>query len=35
MTIGILILVALVLYQGPELLARLRSSWGGAGLAMR
>ena len=31
MTIGVLILVALVLYQGPELLARLRSSWGGVG----
>ena len=31
MTIGILILLALVLYQAPELLARLRSSWGGVG----
>ena len=31
MTIGILILVALILYQTPELLARLRSSWGGVG----
>jgi ribose transport system ATP-binding protein len=31
MTIGVLILVALILYQGPELLARLRSSWGGVG----
>ena len=31
MTIGILILVALILYQGPELIARLRSSWGGVG----
>ena len=31
MTIGILILVALILYQGPELLARLRTSWGGVG----
>ncbi len=30
-TIGVLILLALVLYQGPELLARLRSSWGGVG----
>jgi ribose transport system ATP-binding protein len=30
-TIGVLILVALVLYQGPELVARLRSSWGGVG----
>jgi ribose transport system ATP-binding protein len=31
MTIGILILAALILYQGPELIARLRSSWGGVG----
>ena len=31
MTIGVLILVALVLYQGPELLARLRTSWQGIG----
>jgi ribose transport system ATP-binding protein len=31
MTIGVLILVALVLYQGPELLARLRTSWAGVG----
>jgi hypothetical protein len=31
MTIGILILVALILYQGPELIARLRTSWGGVG----
>ena len=31
MAIGILILVALILYQGPELIARLRSSWGGVG----
>jgi ribose transport system ATP-binding protein len=30
-TIGVLILAALILYQGPELLARLRSSWGGVG----
>jgi ribose transport system ATP-binding protein len=30
-TIGVLILAALVLYQGPELLARFRSSWGGVG----
>jgi ribose/xylose/arabinose/galactoside ABC-type transport system permease subunit len=30
-TIGGLILAALILYQGPELLARLRSSWGGVG----
>jgi ribose transport system ATP-binding protein len=31
MTIGVLILLALILYQGPELLARLRSSWAGVG----
>ena len=31
LTIGVLILVALVLYQAPELLARFRSSWGGVG----
>ena len=31
MTIGGLILLALVLYASPELLARLRSSWGGVG----
>jgi ribose transport system ATP-binding protein len=31
MTIGALILVALILYQGPELLARLRTSWRGVG----
>ena len=31
MTIGVLILVALILYQAPELLARLRTSWGGVG----
>jgi ribose/xylose/arabinose/galactoside ABC-type transport system permease subunit len=31
MTIGALILLALVLYQGPELLSRARSSWQGAG----
>ncbi|MGE5272876.1 MAG: ABC transporter permease [Verrucomicrobiota bacterium] len=30
-TIGVLILVALILYQGPELVARLRTSWGGVG----
>jgi ribose transport system ATP-binding protein len=35
MTIGLLILAALVLYQGPELLARLRSSWGGVGRLRR
>jgi ribose transport system ATP-binding protein len=31
MTIGGLILLALVLYQGPELVARLRSGWAGVG----
>jgi ribose transport system ATP-binding protein len=31
MTIGVLILLALVLYQGPELVARLRSNWPGVG----
>ena len=31
MTIGALILLALILYQGPELLARLRSAWKGVG----
>ena len=31
MTIGVLILLALILYQGPELLARLRSAWRGLG----
>jgi ribose transport system ATP-binding protein len=31
MTIGVLILVALVLYQAPELVARLRSTWQGVG----
>ena len=31
MTVGALILVALILYQGPELLARLRTSWQGGG----
>jgi ribose transport system ATP-binding protein len=31
LTIGVLILIALVVYQGPELVARLRSSWGGVG----
>ncbi len=35
MTIGVLILLALILYQGPELLARLRSSWGGVGRLRR
>ena len=30
-TIGVLILVALVLYQSPELVSRLRTSWGGVG----
>jgi hypothetical protein len=31
MTIGALILLALVLYQAPDLIARLRTSWGGVG----
>lgn len=31
MTIGVLILLALVLYKTPELLARLRTGWGGVG----
>jgi len=31
MTIGVLILLALVLYQTPELVARIRTSWGGVG----
>ena len=31
MTIGVLILLALVLYQAPELLARFRTSWQGVG----
>jgi len=30
-TIGVLILLALVLYQSPELVARIRTSWGGVG----
>jgi len=30
-TIGVLILAALVLYKSPELVARLRTSWGGVG----
>ena len=30
-TIGVLILLALILYQGPELLRRLRTSWQGVG----
>jgi ribose/xylose/arabinose/galactoside ABC-type transport system permease subunit len=30
-TIGALILLALVLYQAPELLARFRTSWAGVG----
>ena len=30
-TIGALILLALVLYQAPDLLARLRTTWGGVG----
>jgi ribose transport system ATP-binding protein len=35
MVVGVLILVALILYQGPELLARLRTSWGGVGRLQR
>ena len=31
MTIGVLILLALVLYQAPELVARLRAGWTGVG----
>jgi ribose transport system ATP-binding protein len=31
MTIGVLILLALVLYQAPELVARFRSNWQGVG----
>jgi ribose transport system ATP-binding protein len=31
MTIGVLILLALVLYQAPELVTRFRSSWAGVG----
>jgi len=31
MTIGVLILVALVLYQAPELVSQLRSTWQGVG----
>jgi ribose/xylose/arabinose/galactoside ABC-type transport system permease subunit len=31
MTIGALILLALLLYQAPDLIARLRTSWGGVG----
>jgi ribose/xylose/arabinose/galactoside ABC-type transport system permease subunit len=31
MTIGVLILLALVLYEAPELVARFRSTWQGAG----
>jgi ribose/xylose/arabinose/galactoside ABC-type transport system permease subunit len=31
MTIGALILLALLLYQAPDLVARLRTSWGGVG----
>jgi ribose/xylose/arabinose/galactoside ABC-type transport system permease subunit len=30
-TIGVLILLALVLYAAPDLLARLRTSWQGVG----
>ncbi len=35
MAVGVLILVALVLYQGPELVARLRTSWQGIGRLQR
>src|SRR5213079_128702 len=36
MTIGVLILLALVLYQAPELVARFRAGWAGVGrLRMR
>ena len=31
MTIGALILLALLLYQAPDLISRLRTSWGGVG----
>jgi ribose/xylose/arabinose/galactoside ABC-type transport system permease subunit len=31
MTIGALILLALLLYEAPDLIARLRTSWGGVG----
>jgi hypothetical protein len=31
MTIGLLILLALVIYQLPELIARLRTGWRGVG----
>lgn len=31
MTLGILILLALILYQAPDLVSRLRTSWGGVG----
>jgi ribose transport system ATP-binding protein len=31
MTIGVLILLALVVYSTPELVARIRTSWGGVG----
>jgi len=31
MTIGVLILVALVLYQAPDLIAQARSNWSGVG----
>ena len=31
MTIGALILLALLLYQAPDLVARLRTGWGGVG----
>jgi ribose/xylose/arabinose/galactoside ABC-type transport system permease subunit len=31
MTIGVLILLALLLYEAPELVARFRSGWAGVG----
>jgi ribose transport system ATP-binding protein len=31
MTIGVLILLALVLYESPQLVARIRTGWGGVG----
>ena len=35
MTIGALILLALLLYQAPDLVARLRTGWGGVGRLQR
>ena len=31
MTLGVLILLALILYQAPDLVSRFRTSWGGVG----